>query len=117
MEPETAHAIASYVADNTAVGSTALPVSVDELEAEMDANEFYDASSMIYVDTVLDEQAECAIHKKIFDLLTHHALRVKSVGQLDPDNSRIETDQTVLRIWVEAHDAFSVEDLPVHHQP
>jgi len=76
MEPETAHAIASFVADNTATGSTARPVSVAELEAEMEDNEFYQPSEMIYVDTVLNERAGCAVHKTIFDILTHYALRV-----------------------------------------
>lgn len=73
------------------------------LEHKLDRHIPFTVPSNSYVDVVVPNDNPYVLHEQLL---------VMTIGQFDPEYSDIETDDTVLRIWVEPNEQFTIDDLP-----
>jgi len=119
MEPETAHGIASFVAANCSARSETHPITVETLTVMRDRNgpDAFNVESNIRVDVAVRDGIPYVMHEQLLDLLDAHNLALRTIGQFGPDQTPIETDDTVMRIWVEPTAEFTRSDIPSQFYP
>jgi len=73
--------------------------------------------SNIRIDVAVPDETSYVVHEQLLDMLDSHNLALMTVGQFGPDNTPIETDDTVLRVWVEPTAEFTRSDIPSQFYP